>query len=366
MILKKCTMRKFSEYCGDKQIACYGIGAEFERIIKNYESYAWEDKICCLVDNSPKKKGTVAWVKDRAMTILSLEQFLTRNPSEVVVLITCTAFNEIVEQLNRIPALDQVECFIFHFMYSLSDGEFIQIRHTEEMLIPPVIHYCWFGGKELPDLYKRCIESWHKYCPGYEIKEWNETNCDIAETNYTKQAYEAGKFAFVSDYFHLKVVFDHGGICLDTDVEALKNLDDLRYNHAFCGLQSPGLANFGLGFGAEKGHEVVRSLMQCYKTIDFVKQDGSFDETPSPVYQTQDLVRLGMRPGPCAQAVKGVEIYPIEVLSPKNPLTEELCITEYSYTLHHYSGSWATGEFLERITLKKEYAKKLQTLFDKG
>lgn len=365
MILKRCSMKAFSRYCEDKKIACYGIGAEFERIIKNYESYAWEDKVCCLVDSSPKWAGTVVRVKDKDMTILPLEQFLKEDLSGLVIFITCTAYGEIVEQLNRIPALNQVECFLFHFMFSFSEEEHIQIRHTEEMLIPAVIHYCWFGGKEMPDLYKRCINSWYKYCPDYEIKEWNETNCDIAETNYTKQAYEAGKFAFVSDYFHLKAIFENGGICLDTDVEVLKNLDDLRYNHAFCGLEFPGVAAFGLGFGAEKGNEIIRFLMQRYKTMKFVRQDGSFDETASPVYQTQDLMRLGMKHGPCAQVVNGMAIYPTEVLSPKNVHTGERCITEYSYTLHHYSASWVTGERMKQIMLEKERAKKLQPLFDR-
>lgn len=363
MILKKCSMKAFSEYCENKKVACYGIGAEFERIIKNYDSYTWEDRICYLVDSSPTRAGTVAQVKNTGMTILSLEQFLKEDLSGLVIFITCTAYAEIVERLNQISMLDQVECFLFHFMFSLSEGEHIQIRHTEEMLIPPVIHYCWFGGKEMPDLYKYCMESWHTYCPDYEIKEWNETNCDVAETTFTQQAYEVGKFGFVPDYFRLKIIFENGGIYLDTDVEVLKNLDDLRYNHAFCGLQFPGEAALGLGFGAEKGNKIIHFLMQRYETMNFVNQEGSLEEVPSPIYQTQDLFQLGMKYGNCLQSVDKMTIYPIEVLSPQSIITREQCITEYSYTMHHYDGSWCTGEYLKRNMLRKENVRKLQLLF---
>lgn len=365
MILRKCDMQTFSEYCRNKKIVCYGIGGEFERIIKNYDTYAWEDRICWLVDSNPKRVGQAVRIKGKSITISSLEQFLDQDLTDVVLFITCLAYAEVVEQLNQIPLLDQMECFLFHFMFALSEGEPIQIRHTDDMLIPPVIHYCWFGGKEMPDLYKQCIESWHRHCPDYEIKEWNETNCDIAETNFTKQAYEVGKYGFVPDYFRLKIIYENGGIYLDTDVEMLKNLDDLRYNHAFCGLEFPGEAAFGLGFGAEKGYEVIHFLMQRYKSMNFVKRDETFDETISPVYQTEDLFRLGMKYGNCLQLVEGLTIYPIEVLSPQNINTGERCITEYSYTLHHYDGSWVGGEHLKRKRIREENVKKLQYLIDK-
>ena len=215
----------------------------------------------------------------------------------------------------------------------------------------------------MPDLYKRCIESWHRHCPDYEIKEWNETNCDITETVFTKQAYEVGKYGFVPDYFRLKVIYENGGIYLDTDVEVLKNMDDLRYNQAFCGMQFPGEAAFGLGFGSEKGNEIFSFLMQRYKYMTFMKTDRSLDETASPYYQTRDLFELGMQYGNRLQIVDGLTIYPIEVLSPQNVITGERCITEYSYALHHYDGSWVSGEHLRRNQRRKENARKLLALF---
>ena len=125
-------------------------------------------------------------------------------------------------------------------------------------MIPKLIHYCWFGHNPLPKDAKRCIRSWKKYCPDYVIKEWNEDNFDISQCpQYVRQAYEAKKWAFVSDYVRLKLVHDHGGVYMDTDVELLKPLDRLLSHKAYFGFEDDGLQiNTGLGFGAERGESV--------------------------------------------------------------------------------------------------------------
>lgn len=363
MILKKCDMKTFSLRTAGKRIACYGIGAEFERIIKNYEDYGWVDTIAYLVDNGKDKQGKIRTIKDRGYAICSLNQLLTADLKDLVIFITCTAYYEIVEQLNKLSLLDRTECYLFHFMFALSEGENFSIRQTEKMLIPPTIHYCWFGRGELPDLYKRCIESWYKHCPDYTIKQWNEENCDIAETLFTKQAYEVKKYGFVPDYFRLKIIYENGGIYLDTDVELLKSLDDLRYNEAFCGLQMPGEVNLGLGFGAQRGNKIIQYLLERYKSMAFVNEDGSLDETISPVYQTADLIKIGMKYGSVVQQLRGMTIYPIEVLSPKNIHTGELSIAEKSYAIHHYDGSWVTGERLKKKKIRMEKIAQINKLF---
>ncbi|MCI8512369.1 MAG: hypothetical protein HFE83_10330 [Lachnospiraceae bacterium] len=362
MILKNCDMKAFSERCRGKKLACFGIGFDFEKILKNYRGYAWMRQIAYLLDNSPSKAGTKKEIAGRVYEVESLERFLATNPacSGLVILITCSHWAEIVEQLNALEAFGGTECYIYDFMYALSEGEVLEIPRAESCRIPSVIHYCWFGKKELPDLYKRCIESWRTFCPGYEIKEWNEANCDTDETVFTKQAYECGRYGFVPDYFRLKIIYEHGGIYLDTDVELLKSLDDLRKNEAFCGLEAPGEAALGLGFGAVPGHGVIKRLMERYRRMRFIKPDGTQDETISPLYQTEDLMELGMEYGNRLQTVEGMTIYPTEVLSPKNIITGELCITEYSYALHHYDGSWVSGERLRKKRRREEAVKKIR------
>ena len=125
------------------------------------------------------------------------------------------------------------------------------------MSIPKVIHYCWFGKGEMPKLAKKCIRSWKKYCPDYEIICWNEDNFDLSQNRYMREAYEAGKWAFVSDFARLKIIYENGGIYLDTDVEIIKPIDDLTVNRGFMGFDEKGIVATGLGFGAEKGNEII-------------------------------------------------------------------------------------------------------------
>ena len=366
MILKNCDMKTFSKRCKNKQIACYGIGGEFERIMDSYSNYEWFDKIKLLVDGNAAKEGNSWEIKNRVYKIVSLEYLCSHITSETVILITCAAYYEVVQTLNLIAELDQVECYLFHFMFSQSENETISIRQNELSTIPPLIHYCWFGGNELPDLYKRCIDSWHKWCPNYEIKEWNENNCDINETLFTQQAYESKKYGFVPDYFRLKIIYEYGGIYLDTDVEIVKNIDDLRYNEAFCGLEFPGEVALGLGFGARKNHPLMQKLMERYKTMSFLNSDGSTNEIGSPVFQSADLREFGMSSENRLQLIQGMTIYPVEVLSPQNVYTGITNISENTYMWHHYDGSWVSGERLKRKKKRQAESAELQRIIEKN
>ena len=283
MILKKCDMQTFGERCKGKRLACYGIGREFGRIIKNYEGYEWQKSIAFLVDGNAQKSGQKIEAAGKEFAIMPLADFLKGDLENVLILVTSVAFEEIYIRLNQIDALKYTECYLYHFMFHLSEGNKLAIRQTKKPLIPKVIHYCWFGGKDMPGLYQKCMESWKRYCPDYTIQRWDETNCDIHENIYAQQAYEAGKLGFVPDYFRLKIIHENGGIYLDTDVELIRNIDDLLYNHAFCGLQTPDEVNLGLGFGACRGESVVLKLMQRYKTMQFLKENGGAD-AKSPSY----------------------------------------------------------------------------------
>lgn len=347
MILRNCNMKVFSERCDGKKIACYGIGGEFDRIIKAYCDYEWVKRIEYLVDGDETKQGNCITINEKEYGIKSLTSIINNISDDTVIMITSMAYYEIVNMLNEISAFDKTECYLVHYMFAIGEGEQYEIRQTKEAWIPPVIHYCWFGGKSMPDLYKKYIDSWYKYCPNYEIKEWNESNCNIDEVLYTSQAYKVGKYGFVPDYFRLKIIYEQGGIYLDTDVEILKNLDDLRYNKAFCGLEFPGEANLGLGFGACKKNLCIKKMLDRYKNMSFINSDGSYDETASPIFQSEDLMKMGMNRKNKLQMVKGMTIYPIEVLSPQNVYNGVTSISNKTYMWHHFDGSWITGKKYE-------------------
>ena len=214
------------------------------------------------------------------------------------------------------------------------------------MSIPKKIHYCWFGKNSLPKSVLKCIESWKCYCPDYEIIQWNETNFDINEISYTKEAYKQGKWAFVSDYARLKIVYENGGIYLDTDVELIKSLDSLLKYDGFMGFQNNETVATGLGFGAIAGHSVMKLLLEDYFEIPFLREDGTMDLTPCPDRNTKCLEQLGMRVDGTRQDIKGIQIFPAEYFSPLDWKTGKIKKTMNTYSIHHYEASWLSkGEF---------------------
>lgn len=221
------------------------------------------------------------------------------------------------------------------------------------MSIPKVIHYCWFGKGNMPKLTQKCIKSWKQYCPDYEIICWNEDNFDLSQNRYMKEAYESGKWAFVSDYARLKIVYEYGGIYLDTDVELIKPLDDLLKYSGFMGFDEKGLVATGLGFGAEKGNRIVGEFLQDYETIPFILPDGTCDLTPCPNRNMNTLKKLGMDVENTDQVFCDVLFLPKEYLCPMDYYTGKKTITKHTYSIHHYSASWTSAVTKRTTRIKR-------------
>ena len=232
-------------------------------------------------------------------------------------------------------------------------------------MIPKIIHYCWFGGNKLPESAIRCIESWKKFCPDYKIIEWNESNYNVRKNKYMSDAYDKKKWAFVSDYARVDVVYEHGGIYMDTDVELLKPLDAFLNNEIYCGWESRDMmqdgkgmensVNFGLGFGAEKESKILKDILELYEDISFINQDGSLNLMACPHYQTMILKKYGIDDSKRTyQKINGIVVYPERYFSPKSLQTGELTITEDTVSIHHFSMSWVDKKtlFLHNIKLK--------------
>lgn len=206
-------------------------------------------------------------------------------------------------------------------------------------MIPKVIHYCWFGEKEMPVLAKKCLKSWKKYCPDYKIVCWNEENFDINSNKYVKEAYENKKFAFVTDYVRLYALYNYGGIYMDTDVEVLKPLDKFIEHKAFSGFESDTRIPTGI-MASEKGLEIINELLNYYKERNFVKDDGSYDLTPNTITITNIFERKGLKKNNVYQEIQSFALYPSEYFCPIDVSTRKKNITVNSYTIHWFSGSW--------------------------
>lgn len=211
-------------------------------------------------------------------------------------------------------------------------------------MIPKKIHYCWFGRNPLPESAQKCIASWRKYLPDYEIIEWNEDNFDVNSILYTRQAYEAKKYAFVSDYARFKILYEYGGLYFDTDVEVIKSFEDILNRGAFMGceqtLPQSGNVNPGLGLGVAPGLGLYKELIDEYASRTFINDDGSFNQTTIVTYTTDLLVRKGLKPVDGIQEVEGIFIYPKDYFNPLNDNTGRLRITENTHSIHWYSKTW--------------------------
>lgn len=207
-------------------------------------------------------------------------------------------------------------------------------------MIPRIIHYCWFGRGEMPDLAKKCIESWHKYMPNWGYKLWNEDNFDVDSIPYTKEAYAAGKYAFVTDYVRLYALKTEGGVYMDTDVEIIKPLDDLIHLPAFTGYEGSKHKPPVTGLMASKANgEWVTEQLAAYDNAHFLMPDGSYDTTTntwriSSIMQANGFVCDGKM-----GQYKDLTVFPSDYFCP-HQTTGEYLLTENTYCNHHFMGSW--------------------------
>jgi hypothetical protein len=274
--------------------------------------------------------------------------------------------------------------------------------------IPKIINYCWFGHGALPELANKCINSWKKYCPDYEIRRWDESNFDINCCDYVKEAYAAKKWAFVSDYARFKILYENGGLYFDTDVEIVQPLDKIVERGSFMGAEqgtidvktqahinaiiqsvnrnraldkepfndrssrehfaspkaqdcSCGMAVApGLGMGAVPGLKLYKEIIEFYERAHFVMPDGSFNQVTVVMYTTEYLKKCGLvQPVDSIEKVADIFIYPPEYFCPMNKETGQLIITPNTYSIHHYMESWHSTREISWNKFKRRMENKI-------
>lgn len=212
------------------------------------------------------------------------------------------------------------------------------------------IHYCWFGGNPLPKSAIRCIESWKKYFPDFEVVQWNENNFNINDTcDYVREAYKESKWAFVSDYARFKILYEFGGIYFDTDVEVIKDMKDIIMQGNFMGEEKPSFQdnkkrtysiNPGLGMYAEPNLLVYKEILDYYNTLHFLDEEGKYNgktvvDYVTDVFKNHEFIGNG-----CVENILDINIYPPEYFCPMDPLSGKTVITKNTYSIHHYTASW--------------------------
>lgn len=223
-------------------------------------------------------------------------------------------------------------------------------------VIPKIIHYCWFGGAPLPEEAKACIDSWRRYCPDYKIMEWNESNFDVMENVYCREAYEARKWAFVSDYARLWAVYEYGGVYMDTDIEVVRSLDPLLAQRVFMGFENDSSIMTAL-FGMEAKSSVIAAFLSAYKVRHFRLSDDNFDLTTNVEIITRILVRkYGLHlNGKRQNLLREIDVYPMEVFSAKSYQTGWILRDSTTYAIHHFSSSWLDEEEKQKVQIQRAY-----------
>lgn len=207
-------------------------------------------------------------------------------------------------------------------------------------MIPKIIHYCWFGRGDMPELAKKCIASWHHYMPDWEYRLWNEENFDVNQNAYAKEAYEARKYAFVSDYVRLWALEREGGIYLDTDVEMFKPFDDLLGYKAFAGFEGSKHLPIGTCVMASEPHGVwVTEQLEAYRGRHFVTPEGTLDLTTNVQFICSNMRAQGFVQDGKEQDYKDLHVFPVDYFSPRNTMGEYIR-TENTYCDHLGLGSW--------------------------
>lgn len=353
-MFKKLKWQEYTQKFADCEfIICIGAGKRLDIIQQFFDSSILK-KIKYVADNDAKKQGMEVDISGKKMTVQSIPSLISilNSNRKAIVIITTAVFKEILTQLSGYPEFNETDIFSYSYiLWSYQDDIALRkkipadLKICDKMLIPKKIHYCWFGKNPFPERYKKWMDSWKRYCPDYEIIEWNEDNYDITKNKYMHQAYEAKKWGFVSDYARLDVIYNYGGIYLDTDVELVRNLDELLYQSGFMGFQMEQQVNSGLGFGAAAGNIFIKGMLDAYNDLSFIDSLGNMDLTPCPIRETEYLIKQGLQLNGEYQVLKGgLTIYPEKVFCGIGFLTRELRLSEDTFSIHHYDGSWLDDE----------------------
>lgn len=336
------------------KVILFGAGAIGQVVVPELlSSYGIVDSIDCYIDNDSSKWNTTIDIRNQQITVRSPE-YLKECDENTIILINISRYAEVIKQLGQMECTQNMVAFIMpmllihNFCCDRSNGIPVMAK---EPLIPKKIHYMWLGGKEIPYSLRKCIETWEEKCPEYEIVRWDEENYDFSKHPYMKQAYESGVYGFVPDYARLDILYHEGGFYFDTDVEIKKNLDELRYQEAFCGVEKWQILNFGGGSGAVKEHPMIKRFLDARESILFLDENGKQNRNTCGFYDTQIALEAGYKINGQTQNVCGMNIYAYDYFHPYDYMSGITNETEHTVSIHRFNGGWMDETMKEQNRL---------------
>ena len=358
-----CSKNEFINQVKNKKLYCFGAGKRLQVFAKNYCGVAAES----IIDNYCHMEKQAVFMNGKSVPVISATEFAELCDKDSAVIITCAAAEEILNQLDFMRECDGMDCYV-DFLISL------QTEHTEihienkptKPVIPKKIHYCWFGGREIPIEYRNYMESWKKYCPDYEIIRWDESNYDVHKNRYVREAYEQKMWAIVSYYARVDILHREGGIYFDTDVEVIAAFDEFLVWDLFCGFERGNYIAWGLGVGAVQGHPILKDVLEVYENMPFVFEDGSLNMKTCPVIQSEVMEKYGFERSGQFQLRDNVAVFPMEFFAPTDFKGIVGRITEYNHSIHHYAHLLHNVEFswtsIEEWISREEYGERIRKI----
>lgn len=358
MITHNASVDKFIEYIKDKDVYIYGVGDFYRRLSQKVIFQYIHKKVAGYIDNGRKGETINSLGQEHAIHGV---EFLRSVERGVVLLCGTTYLDEMYKQLTSQNLPDEIECFIMPLVWLVSDGKDdpeIVIRLNWENCSQPIIqnkiekkiHCCWFSGEKKPEKYQKCIDTWKCVCPDYEIIEWNADTYDCGKNLFVKQAYEKKKWAFVSDYARLDVLYHYGGIYLDMDVELLKDFAPLLQFDAFFNFGMRHMIELGSGFGSVKNNPFIGSLLKLYENIEFLDQNGipQIEKYVQPAWINDGFSKAGFKLNGDMQLVNNMLLLPRRFYTPKDDffLFNYLQCDE-TRGIHHFNSEWRPDEYLK-------------------
>lgn len=346
------SMYRFIRYIDDKNVYIYGVGDTYQSLMKREPYKLIHHRVAGYIDNG--KAGQEIHVFGKSHPVYK-QDFLKTVGQGVVLLCGVKYISEMYRALCTLNLPDSVECFILPLIWAVSDGqdnEDIKKRINDENCcegqIEKKIHCFWFSGDKKPQKYQMCIDSWKRVCPDYEIMEWNAQNYDYEKNMFVKQAFEKHKWAFVSDYARLDVIYHYGGIYLDMDVELFKRFDPFLKFKAFFNFGTQFDIDLGSGFGSVKENPFLERLLELYRDKEFVDKDGMpmVWKYAQPAFIRDSFKHAGVQMNGDMQLVDDMLFLPRKYYTPMDDFfLQNFVQCEETRGIHQYNAGWCTEEF---------------------
>jgi len=332
----------------NKKIVVYGAGVlgavTTAAIISDYGLNSYVD---CYVDNDKYRQNMGVKVGDEVIKVKSGGYLSEINGATTVLILAISRCSELLEELEKLESLKMCSCYIMPMMCiaNFKNETLLPNERTSvKQLIPKKIHYMWLGKTELPKQLEKCIESWKRYCPEYDIICWNENNYDIYKNDYMREAYEMKAYGFVPDYARLDILYTHGGIYLDTDVELLKPLDDILFQDAFCGVEKWQTLNFGGCSGSKPHSEALKAFLDARENEHYILKSGCINRNTCGYVDTMTAMKLGYSVTGQKQKILDMTIYPSDYFHPYDYMSGRVETTKNTFSIHHFNGGWLDDE----------------------